>query len=129
MPVIGLDDAASFPEHGTLFDARAAERYRGEQEPVDFRAGHIPGAVSAPSAANLDADGRFLPPEQLRARFRGLGADPGAPVATYCGSGVVAAHQALALTLAGFEPALYPGSWSQWSQDPRRPMATGPSPR
>lgn len=129
MPAIGIDEAAGFPEHGTLFDARAGERYRGEQEPVDPRAGHVPGAVSAPSTANLDADGRFLPAEQLRARFLALGADPGAPVATYCGSGVVAAHQVLALTLAGFEPALYPGSWSQWSQHPDRLAATGPSPR
>ncbi|WP_309714030.1 sulfurtransferase [Pseudolysinimonas sp.] len=129
MPVIGLDDAAGFPDHGTLFDARAAERYRGDQEPIDPRAGHIPGAVSAPSAANLDPDGRFLSPEQLRARFLELGADPGAPVAAYCGSGVVAAHEVLALTLSGFAPALYPGSWSQWSQHPDRPVATGPSPR
>ncbi|HWH96831.1 MAG TPA: sulfurtransferase [Pseudolysinimonas sp.] len=128
MPVIDIDAAASFAEHGTLFDARAAERYRGELEPVDPRAGHIPGAVSAPSPGNLDAEKRFLPREQLRARFLGLGADPGAPVAAYCGSGIVAAHEALALTLAGFEPAIYPGSWSQWSQHPERPAATGPSP-
>lgn len=129
MPSLDIDDAAAFPEFGTLFDARAAERYRGEVEPVDPRAGHIPGAVSAPTAANLDADGRFLAPEVLRQRFLDLGANPGAPVAAYCGSGVTAAHEALALTLAGFSPAIFPGSWSAWSNDPGRPVATGPDPR
>lgn len=129
MPALGIDDAAAFPEFGTLFDARAGERYRGETEPVDPRAGHIPGAVSAPTAENLDADGRFLAPEVLRRRFLALGANPGAPVAAYCGSGVTAAHEALALTLAGFEPAIFPGSWSAWSNDPDRPVATGPGPR
>jgi thiosulfate/3-mercaptopyruvate sulfurtransferase len=129
MPVLDIDDAAAFPGFGTLFDARAGERYRGETELVDPRAGHIPGAVSAPTAANLDADGRFLPPAVLRARFLDLGADPGAPVAAYCGSGVTAAHEALALSLAGFSPAIFPGSWSAWSNDPERPVTTGPDPR
>lgn len=128
MPVLGIDDAAALPAIGTLFDARAAERYRGEVEPMDPRAGHIPGAVSAPTAANLDADGRFLPAGVLRERFRELGADPGAPVGVYCGSGITAAHQALALTLAGFTPAIFPGSWSAWVNSPNRPVATGPRP-
>ena len=129
MPVLDLDDAAAFPEIGTLLDARAGERYRGEVEPVDPRSGHIPGAVSAPTAGNLDADGRFLSPEALRARFHDLGVDAGAPVAAYCGSGVTAAHEVLALELAGFRAALVPGSWSAWSQHPDRPVATGSSPR
>lgn len=128
-PVLGLDDVAGFPDVGTLLDARAAERYRGEVEPVDLAAGHIPGAVSAPTAGNLDAEGRFLAPELLRARFRELGVDAGAPVAAYCGSGVTAAHEVLALEVAGFRAALFPGSWSAWAQHPELPVATGPSPR
>ncbi|WP_395639579.1 sulfurtransferase [Pseudolysinimonas sp.] len=129
MPSLDIDEAAAFPEFGTLFDARAAERYRGEVEPIDPRAGHIPGAVSAPTAANVDADGRFLAPDVLRQRFLDLGANPGGPVAAYCGSGVTAAHEVLALTLAGFSPALFPGSWSAWSNDSDRPLATGAEPR
>ena len=105
-----------------------AERYRGEVEPIDPRAGHIPGAVSAPTAGNLDAEGRFLPPEALRRRFAGLGVDLDAPVAAYCGSGITASHEVLALAVAGIDAALYPGSWSAWSSDPARPVATGPTP-
>lgn len=123
MPVLGIDDIAGYG--GVLLDARAAERYRGEVEPVDPRAGHIPGAVSAPTTGNLGADGRFLAPSELRARFVGLGVDARRPVAAYCGSGVTAAHEALALTLAGFEPAIFPGSWSAWANSPDRPVATG----
>ncbi|WP_029897900.1 sulfurtransferase [Nocardia brasiliensis] len=120
LPVIDADAAARWRGH--LLDARAGERYRGEVEPIDPRAGHIPGAVSAPTAENLDADGRFRAPAELRDRFAGFTA---APVAVYCGSGVTAAHQVAALAVAGIEAALYPGSWSQWSNDPKRPVATG----
>jgi thiosulfate/3-mercaptopyruvate sulfurtransferase len=114
-----------------LLDARAAERYRGETEPVDPKAGHIPGAISAPTSANLGLDGRFLPPAELARRFAALGVLPAAsaPVGTYCGSGVNAAHQVLALELAGIRAALYAGSWSAWCADPVRPVATGPDPR
>jgi thiosulfate/3-mercaptopyruvate sulfurtransferase len=129
MPALDLDGAATFADVGTLLDARAAERYRGEVEPIDPRAGHIPGAISAPTAGNLDADGRFLPPDALRARFRDLGVEAGAPVAVYCGSGVTAAHEVLALELAGLGAALFPGSWSAWAQHPDLPIATGPSSR
>lgn len=122
------DQAAALPSRGVLLDARAPERYRGEIEPIDPRAGHIPGALNAPAAENVDADGRFLPAEQLAARFRALGVSSKAPVGVYCGSGVTAAHDAAALTIAGFEPALYPGSWSQWSNLPERPVATGKEP-
>ncbi|MET1035138.1 MAG: sulfurtransferase [Arthrobacter sp.] len=140
MPVIGIEEAAAWPRRGTLLDARAGERYRGETEPVDPRAGHVPGALSAPTAGNLDGEGRFLPAAALRARFRGLGiADGGrnagdrdaparGPVAVYCGSGVTAAHEVAALAVAGIDAALFPGSWSQWSADPDRQGATGPHP-
>lgn len=116
---IEADDAAGWT--GSLLDARAAERYAGEVEPVDPRAGHIPGAISVPTVGNLAADGTFLADEQLRARFAGLAG----PVAVYCGSGVTAAHEVAALASIGVEAALYPGSWSQWSNDPRRPAETG----
>jgi thiosulfate/3-mercaptopyruvate sulfurtransferase len=108
-----------------LLDARAGERYRGEVEPMDPRAGHIPGAISAPTTENLGPDGRFLPPEQLAARFASLGVRRDAPVGAYCGSGVTAAHEVLALELAGFDGVVYPGSWSAWSNDPTRPVETG----
>ena len=126
LPTVGIDDVAAF--RGTLLDARAAERYRGETEPIDPRAGHIPGAVSAPTADNLDATGRFLRPDDLRTRFAALGVDPATPTAVYCGSGVTAAHEIAALAIAGIDAELYPGSWSQWSSDPDRPAATGPEP-
>lgn len=112
-----------------LLDARAPERYRGETEPVDARAGHIPGAVSAPWAGNLDSDGTFLDPAQLRRRYRELGVADGEQVIVYCGSGVNACHDLLALELAGFPGArLYEGSWSDWSRQPGLPAATGPEP-
>jgi len=128
MSVVEADEAAATAVTGVLLDARAAERYRGEVEPVDPRAGHIPGALSAPTTGNLDTEGRFLAPDDLRARFAGLGADGGRPVAVYCGSGVTAAHEIAALAVAGVDAALYPGSWSQWSGDPARPAATGDRP-
>ena len=111
-----------------LLDARAGERYRGETEPIDPRPGHIPGAVSAPYADNLGPDGRFLPADALRARYASLGATE-RPVVAYCGSSLSATHDLLALELAGIGGArLYEGSWSDWSSDPRRPVATGPTP-
>ncbi|PFG42245.1 thiosulfate/3-mercaptopyruvate sulfurtransferase [Isoptericola jiangsuensis] len=125
MPVLDADDAADLADDGVLLDARAAERYRGEVEPVDPQAGHVPGAVSAPTGGNLAADGTFLPTEDLERRFAALGATDGAPVGVYCGSGVTAAHQVAALECVGVRAALYPGSWSQWSNDPSRPVATG----
>ncbi|GIG27046.1 sulfurtransferase [Cellulomonas denverensis] len=125
LPALDADGAAEWAEQGLLLDARAPERFRGEVEPWDPRAGHIPGAVNAPTGQNLGADGTFLPPDALTARFAALGAPAGGQVAVYCGSGVSAAHQAAALTMAGYTPVLYPGSWSQWSSDPERPVATG----
>ena len=112
---------------GLLLDARAAARYRGDEEPLDPRAGHIPGAVSAPTTDNLNPEGTFRGAAELRERFAGLGVGAG-PTAVYCGSGVTACHQILALAVAGHDAALFPGSWSQWSGEPARPIATGPQP-
>jgi len=111
---------------GVLLDARVEPRYRGEVEPIDPVAGHVPGARSAPASGNVDASGRFLSPERLRERFAGLGVEPGQAVAAYCGSGVTAAQEVLALHLAGLPAALYAGSWSEWVADPSRPIETGP---
>lgn len=125
MPVLSIDEAAAFPRRGVLLDARAAERYRGDVEPMDPRAGHIPGALNAPSTENVDADGRFLSAGALAARYEGLGVTAGTPVAAYCGSGVTAAHDVLALAIVGVDAALFPGSWSSWSNHPDRPVALG----
>jgi thiosulfate/3-mercaptopyruvate sulfurtransferase len=106
---------------------RAPERYRGDVEPIDAVAGHIPGARSVPYAGNLAPDGRFLPPEDLRRRY--LAALDGVPperTAVYCGSGVTSAHDLLAMELAGLKgAALYPGSWSEWIRDPTRAVERG----
>ncbi|MHB1064031.1 MAG: sulfurtransferase [Georgenia sp.] len=128
LPVLDADHAARLPRTGLLFDARAAERYRGEHEPIDPRGGHIPGAVSAPSAENLRPGGQFRSPAQLRERFAALGASGAAPIGVYCGSGITATHQIAALAIAGYRSALYPGSWSQWSTDADRPAAIGSEP-
>ncbi len=125
LPVLDADGAQAMAKTGVLLDARAAERYRGETEPVDPVAGHIPGAVSAPTGDNVDSEGRFLSPERLRERFAALGATDGAPIGAYCGSGVTAAHEVLALAVAGVPAALYAGSWSNWITDPERPVETG----
>lgn len=110
-----------------LLDARGADRFRGENETIDPVAGHIPGARSAPYAGNLDANGYFLPPETLAARFRTLAGDvPVEEIVLYCGSGVTAAHNLLALAHAGLgNGRLYAGSWSDWITDRERPVATG----
>ena len=110
---------------GVLIDARAPERFRGEREPIDPVAGHVPGAVNVPSTDVVDATGRFLDVDALRARFAAAGVGDGASVGAYCGSGVAASHQVLALSLAGYPAALYVGSWSDWITDPARPVATG----
>ena len=125
LPVLDPDEAAALARRGSLLDARARERYRGEHEPVDPRAGHIPGALSSPTSDNLAADGRFRAAEELRARFAELGVEPDREVGVYCGSGVTAAHEIAALRIAGVDAALFPGSWSAWSSDPRRPVAVG----
>ena len=108
-----------------VLDARQPERFRGETEPIDPRAGHIPGARSVPCRDNVGADGRFLAAEVLRERFAAAGVTGGGEVVSYCGSGVTACHNLLALEHAGFAPGrLYPGSWSQYSNTDR-PAAVG----
>ncbi|MEU2791549.1 sulfurtransferase [Streptomyces sp. NPDC007100] len=126
LPLLGADEAAALARRGVLLDARAGERYRGEVEPIDRVAGHIPGALSAPTTENLAADGTYREPAELAERFAALGATPDAEVGVYCGSGVSAAQEVLALAVAGVPAALYVGSWSEWSADPERPVATGP---
>ncbi len=124
MPVVEADEVLGVP---VLVDARAAERYRGEAEPIDPVAGHIPGAVNVPTTTNLRADGRFRGPEELRALYAAAGVTGEEGVAVYCGSGVTAVHDVLALEVAGIRAALYPGSWSGWITDPTRPIETGPT--
>lgn len=115
-----IDEAAT---GAFVIDARAAERYRGESEPIDARAGHIPGAHSYPLTGNLRPDGRFLSPAELRTRFGAV--TDAAEVISYCGSGVTACHNLIAMEYAGLgRGRLYPGSWSQWAST-ERPAATG----
>ena len=144
LPVLDADGAAAVARSGVLLDARAPARYRGEIEPVDPVAGHIPGALSAPTAENVTAAGLFRSAGELQARFAELGIgqrvgivqsdgtvrneDAAPQIGVYCGSGVTAAHEVLALALAGIPAALYVGSWSGWITDPSRPVATGPQP-
>jgi len=123
--VIDIDGAAAWPTSGVLLDARAAERYRGETEPIDPVAGHIPGARNLPIGRVLTEDARFLPASEIAAAFDAVGADGSMPIAAYCGSGITAAQLALAGEIAGRAVTVFPGSWSAWSNTPRRPVATG----
>lgn len=129
LPLLDADGAAALARTGLLLDARAAERYRGDVEPIDPVAGHIPGAVSAPTTENVTESGRFLPAAELADRFKALGASGAPEAGVYCGSGVSGAHEVLALAVAGIPAALYVGSWSEWSRDGSRPVATGPDPQ
>jgi thiosulfate/3-mercaptopyruvate sulfurtransferase len=126
LPVLDADAAARLATDGLLVDVRVPERFRGEVEPVDPIAGHIPGAVNLPTTGNVGPDGKFLDGETLASRFESLGAGDGEPIGAYCGSGVNAAHTVFAMTLAGLPtPALYVGSWSNWIADGSRPVAVG----
>ncbi len=127
--IVAKDEMTGLDPSTLVIDARAGDRYRGETEPIDPRAGHIPGAVNLPFAGNLTADAIpvFRPPDELRARFAAVGADRNLPI-VYCGSGVTACHDLLALDVAGLRGRLYAGSWSEWSSDPSLPIATGDKP-
>jgi thiosulfate/3-mercaptopyruvate sulfurtransferase len=122
----GIVDADSVAEGealgATIIDSRAGERFRGEVETIDRQAGHIPGAINIFHTGNLAADGTHRPVSELAERFAGIGDSP----IVYCGSGVTACHNLLAMSLVGISRGrLYPGSWSEWSSDPERPIATG----
>jgi thiosulfate/3-mercaptopyruvate sulfurtransferase len=127
LPVLTADDVIALPVTGVLVDARDGARYRGEPSPLDRVAGHIPGAISLPTTGNLGGDGRFLPPGELRARFDASGLNGRDPIVVYCGSGVSAAHEILALQAAGLEAIMYPPSWSGWISDPAHSVSTGSS--
>jgi thiosulfate/3-mercaptopyruvate sulfurtransferase len=123
---VEYEDVRRLPASALLIDVRAGERYRGETEPVDPVAGHIPGARNAPAAGTLDGQQRFRPPDELRRRYEELGAGAGRDVVVYCGSGVNACHGLLAMELAGLTGArLYPGSWSEWCARAGARVATG----
>ncbi|MBA8816569.1 thiosulfate/3-mercaptopyruvate sulfurtransferase [Microbacterium halimionae] len=122
-----IDDAESWPARGILIDVRAPERYRGESEPYDPIAGHIPGAVNLPAGAYLDGD-RFAEPDAILEALASVGVTYDSTVAAYCGSGLTAAHFALAGAATGVDVTIFPGSWSQWSNTAGRPVATGPIP-
>ncbi len=129
MPVLEADEAAALAQEGVLLDARAEARYRGETEPVDPKAGHIPGALNAPTAGHVGVDGRWLGAAELAERFEGIGVSSGVAVGAYCGSGVTASSVVLALEVAGITSAekpaaLYAGSWSNWCALDRE-VATG----
>ena len=128
LPVGEVEDVPRAAREGILLDVRAPERYRGEVEPIDPVAGHIPGAINLPMSALQQADGRFRSPDQIRALAQAAGVDGTRPVTTSCGSGVTAAQMVLALGEAGIEATPYIGSWSGWITDPSRPIATGPEP-
>jgi thiosulfate/3-mercaptopyruvate sulfurtransferase len=125
MPTIDAEEAAALATQSRLLDARPRAAYAGD--PAKPGTGHIPGAIHAAAGDNI-ADGKFKSNDELRARFSSLGADGSAKIGVYCGSGNAAAHAIAAMGAVGLRAALYVGSWSAWSADPSRPVATGPEP-
>jgi thiosulfate/3-mercaptopyruvate sulfurtransferase len=126
MPTINAEEAAKLARQSRLLDARPRASYVGD--PARAGTGHIPGALHAPAGGNI-ADGKFKPSDDLHAGFGKLGADGSGPIGVYCGSGNSAAHAIAAMAAAGLDAALYVGSWSAWSADPARPIATGSEPK
>ena len=130
MRTVNADTAAEWPDRGVLIDVRHRDRYAGRTEPMDSRAGHIPGAINMPTDGFLDERGRFLPAEEIRRMFADAGVTEGKDAVIYCGSGIRACHALAAMEVAGLDVGgLYPGSWSQWSADRSRPIALGENPR
>ncbi|WP_392545258.1 sulfurtransferase [Oryzobacter telluris] len=128
VPVLDAEAAASMARTGVLLDVRTAERFRGDAEPIDHTAGHVPGATNLPMADVLAEDGTFLAAHLIRQRAAAAGVHRDTPVGTQCGSGVTAAQMSLALHTAGITSVPYVGSWSEWIEDPTRPIALGPEP-
>ena len=126
LPTLDADTAAALARDGLLLDARAPERYAGETEPIDPVAGHVPGAINSPTSDWITADGTFR--RDLAEHWTAVRGDHHGAVGVYCGSGVTAAHEMLALAELGVDAVLYPGSWSEWIRDSSRPVATGPAP-
>lgn len=130
MQTADADETSAWPDRGVVIDARTPDRYEGSTEPMDSRAGHIPGAVNMPTGTFLDEKGHFLPAEQIRQMFADVGVSDGHDAVIYCGSGIHACHTLAAMEVAGLAAGrLYPGSWSQWSADRSRPIAIGDNPR
>ncbi|MGI6851028.1 sulfurtransferase [Mesorhizobium sp. 1B3] len=130
LPTLTADEASALARSGILVDARDAGHYQGAPREAGKPAeGHIPGSINVPTTGNLSADGLFEPSDALKQRFAAVGIDKRKRVGAYCGGGVTATHQILALATVGIDAALFPGSWSAWSSDPSRPVATGPEPQ
>ncbi len=129
LPLVEVQEVPSAAAAGRLLDVRTPERYRGEVEPIDRLAGHIPGAINLPIGLMQHPDGTFRSPDEIRSIAADVAPEGSGPAVTSCGSGVTAAQMVLALSTAGIEAVPYIGSWSEWIADPSRPVATGPSPR
>jgi thiosulfate/3-mercaptopyruvate sulfurtransferase len=126
--IASIDAVARAPQDGALIDARSPQHYRGNAPTADPAAGHIPGAVNVPTLAHMQADGRLRSAAEVRRTLADAGVDASGELVLTCGSGIAAAHSALALAAAGIEARVFPGGWSRWSRTPGRPIAVGPTP-